>query len=87
MKDEDSEFAIEVVVVVVVVVVIGAAVVVDVDEDVEVVWVAEPLLICKFFFAISAFNTVPFSWSIFLPLKTSIASSASKRVRNLANPI
>lgn len=65
-----------------------AAVDVVVEEDVEVdVWVADPRLMCKFFLAISALSTVPFSWSIFLPLRTSIASRASRRVRNLANPI
>ncbi len=39
-----------------------AAVDVVVDEDVEVdVWVADPRLMCRFFLAISALSTVPFS--------------------------
>jgi hypothetical protein len=44
-------------------------------------------LIWRFFFAISAFSTVPLSWSIFFPPRTSMASSASSLVRNLAKPI
>jgi hypothetical protein len=46
-----------------------------------------PRFVCKFFLAISAFNTAPFSISTLLPCKTSLADNASSLVRNFAKPI
>ncbi len=44
-------------------------------------------LVCRFFFAISAFNAQPRSESTFFPLKISLACIASSTERNLAKPI
>lgn len=67
-------------------VVVALLVVVVVDDN-EEPSPDNPRRVCKFFFAISAFNTHPRSVSTLRPNSKSRASKASFLVRNLANPI